>query len=245
MDKPTNYFDRIYVINLPERTDRLREVTAALEQIGIPFRPGKVEVFPALRPEDAASFPSAGVRGCFLSHLAVLGQAHDLELSNVLVLEDDVEFSSAFPRVWPSILTQLTSQPWSFAYLGYSFVDGATHASRDTAAVEMRPLSASLRCAHAYAVSRPAIVPVIRHLEELLRRPPGHPEGGPMDVDGAFNVFRRKHPETLTLIAEPKVAWQRASHSDLHNKWWHAVLGTRMLLRPARKIKNYLRRYRR
>ncbi|MDM8554710.1 glycosyltransferase family 25 protein [Desulfococcaceae bacterium HSG7] len=245
MDKPNNYFNRTYVINLPERTDRFREVTAALERIGMPLSPGKVEVFPALRPKEAAGFSSAGIRGCFLSHLAILKQALDLELSNVLIFEDDVEFASAFTRIWPSILTQLTSQPWSFAYLGYnSCVDGSTYASPDTATVEMRPLSGSLRCAHAYAVSRQAISPVIQHLEEMLQRPPGHPEGGPMDVDGAFNVFRRKHPETLTLIAEPQVAWQRASQSDLHSKWY-AKRGMRILLWPARKVKNYFRQRRR
>lgn len=244
MNNLTNYFDRTYVINLPDRKDRLREVTKALIRIGVPFSPGKVEVFPAFKMKEASGFPSAGVRGCFLSHLAVLRKAFDLELSNVLILEDDVEFASAFTRVWPSILTHLVSQPWSFAYLGYSYVDGSTYASAETATVEMRPLSGLLRCAHAYAVSRQAIYPVIQHLEEMLKRPQGHPEGGPMDVDGAFNVFRRKHPETLTLIAEPQVAWQRASHSDLHSKWY-AKRGTRMLFWPIRKVKNYLRQRRR
>ncbi|MCI5164916.1 MAG: LPS biosynthesis glycosyltransferase [Candidatus Electrothrix sp. GM3_4] len=242
MDKSTNCFDRIYVINLPERTDRLREVTAALERIGVSFAPGKVELFPAVKPTDAAGFPSPGVRGCFLSHLSVLKKASELDLPSVLVLEDDVEFAGVSQRVWTSILQQLNNQPWNFVYLGYTHVDSATRATRGAEQVEMIPFPGSLRCAHAYAISRSTYSPLIQHLEELQQRRPHHPDGGPMDVDGAFNVFRRKYPETLTLIAEPQVAWQRASHSDLHSKYWHRILGCRTLLRPARKLKNFFRR---
>ncbi|MCI5210545.1 MAG: hypothetical protein D3910_17540 [Candidatus Electrothrix sp. ATG2] len=75
---PESYFGKIYVINLPERVDRRREVTAALKRIGISFAPGKVELFPAIRPTEAAGFPSPGVRGCFLSHLSVLKKAAEL-----------------------------------------------------------------------------------------------------------------------------------------------------------------------
>jgi GR25 family glycosyltransferase involved in LPS biosynthesis len=242
-NKPTNYFDRIYVINLPERTDRRREVTAALKRIGVSFAPGKVELFPAVRPTDAAGFPSPGVRGCFLSHLAVLKKASELNLPSVLILEDDVEFADVSQLVWASILQQLNDQPWNFAYLGYTHVDKATRATRRSEHVEMLSFSGYIRCAHAYAVSQPTYSPLIQHLEELQQRRPRHPEGGPMDVDGAYNVFRRKNPETLTLIAGPQVAWQRASHSDLHSKWWHRIWSVRTLLRPARNVKNYLRRF--
>jgi hypothetical protein len=239
----TDYFERIYVINLPERADRRQEVTAVLKRIGISFALGKVEIFPALRPQEAAGFPSPGVRGCFLSHLSVLKKAFELDLSSVLILEDDVEFAAISQKGWSSILRQLDEQPWNFAYFGYTHIDGAVRADRDSEHIEMQSFTGSLRCAHAYAVSRPTYPSLIQHLEELPQRRPRHPDGGPMDVDGAYNVFRRKNFKNLTLIANPQVAWQRASHSDLHSKWWHRIWGVRTLLQPARKAKNYLRRF--
>jgi hypothetical protein len=239
----TDYFERIFVINLPEREDRRQEVTAVLKRIGISFAPGKVELFPALRPDEAAGFPSPGVRGCFLSHLFVIKKAYELGLPNVLVLEDDVEITDSCQQVWPSILRQLNDQTWNFVYFGYTHVEGITSATRATKQVQMRLYTGSLRCAHAYAVSRPTFSPLIQHLDGLMQRRPRHPDGGPMDVDGAYNVFRRKYPENVTLIADPQVIWQRASHSDLHSKWWHRIWGVRTLLQPARKVKNYLRRF--
>lgn len=244
MDNPTNYFDRTYVINLPERTDRLREVSAALKRINMPLNPGKVEVFPAIRPQDSGGFASTGAHGCFLSHLAVLKKAHDFKLSKVLVLEDDVEFVNVFPRLWPSILTQLRSESWSFVYFGYFHIEGARLASRDTSVVQMRPFAGKLRRTHAYAVDGSILESFIQHLDRILQRRPGDPEGGPMHFDGALNDFRSKNPRMLTLIAEPRVAWQRASHSDLHSRGWKAMFAGRMLLKPARMVKNYLRRRR-
>ncbi|XOF35359.1 MAG: glycosyltransferase family 25 protein [Candidatus Electrothrix sp. YB6] len=234
-DRLENYFDKIYVVNLPERIDRRREITEALQRIGISFTPGKVELFPAVKPTEAAGFSSPGVRGCFLSHLSILRKAAELDLSNVLVIEDDVEFVSIFEQLWPAMQQQLQDASWNFAYLGYTHVEGSTLASRKTEHVEMRPLPDSLRCTHAYAVSRPTFAPLIEHLEELEQH-------RPIDVDGAFNVFRRKYPETLTLIAEPQVIRDRASHSDLHNTGWRATWVMRILLQPARRIKNFFRR---
>jgi GR25 family glycosyltransferase involved in LPS biosynthesis len=231
-----SYFDRIYVINLPERTDRRREITEALQRIGISFAPGKVELFPAIKAKEAAGFSSPGVRGCFLSHLSVLKKAAELDLSNVLVLEDDMEFSSIFDQLWPAMQQQLQDSPWGFAYFSYTHVEGSKLTTPNTKHVEMRPLNGGyLRCAHAYAVSRPTLAPLIQFLEEILK-------DNPIDVDGAYSLFRKKYPETLVLRAEPQPVRDRASHSDLHNTGWRATWVGRTLLRPARRIKNIFRR---
>src|SRR4051794_38102594 len=85
------YFARGYVINLRERTDRRREIERELARLALPS--GWAEFLAAERPDSAAGFPSAGVRGCFLSHLAVLKDAHARGLPNVLVMEDDLTLS--------------------------------------------------------------------------------------------------------------------------------------------------------
>lgn len=241
---PSEFFGRVYVINLPERVDRRKEVAAVLARIGMPLGSAGVELFPAVKPDGAAGFPSPGVRGCFLSHLNILRQAQAANLPSVLILEDDVEFPGGFATLWPGIMAQLDGASWDFAYLGYTHVDDSTMARRSTRSVTMRPYRERVRTTHAYAVQRPVYQRLIAHLEELERGRPGDTERGPMDVDGAYNAFRRRYPETVTLIAEPQVAWQRATHSDLHARNWHALPGVSALLAPVRMLKNLVRRFR-
>ena len=57
-------------------------------------------------------------------------------------------------------------------------------------------------------------------MEELQQRPPGHPDGGPMHIDGAYSTFRVQNPDVVTLIASPNLGWQRSSRSDVTPNWW-------------------------
>jgi glycosyl transferase, family 25 len=100
-------FAKAYVINLPSRSDRRREMSAELKRIGL-----EAEWFNAVRPDDRGEFESIGARGCFLSHLGVLRRSLDLE--SVLILEDDVNFVRDFR--WPKIRPD-----WSIFYGGYRF----------------------------------------------------------------------------------------------------------------------------
>ncbi|WP_228056539.1 hypothetical protein [Microcoleus sp. LEGE 07076] len=59
--KLTEFFERTYVVNLPERQDRRRDITKELANAGISLAPNSVEIFPAIRPETAGEFPSIGV----------------------------------------------------------------------------------------------------------------------------------------------------------------------------------------
>lgn len=244
MITPADYFARTFVINLVERPDRLEQVTAALARIRMTWTPDKVELFQTVKPKHAAGFQSPGQHGCFQSHLAVLRRAHELKLPNVLVFEDDVEFVNVFPRVWVGIPEQLTRHAWSIAYFGYRSAHRDRFADRTTPHIEMQPFTRQLDCLHAYAVNGPALAAVVEHFEQILLRPPGDPRGGPMSPDAAMNVFREQHPEMLTLIAEPQLAYQRASDSDAHSKAWQKNRTVRLMLSPLRRVKNKLRQSR-
>ena len=235
-DSLSRYFDKVYVINLTERTDRLAEVSAALERVHMPFTAGKVERFSATKSTESLGFPSPGVRGCFLSHLAVLRQALEQNLASVLVLEDDVEFSNCLPRVASSIGEQLNNYSWSFAYLGYYQVEGAERAWRMTSSVSLREYTGEVLCCHAYAVSSSALPELVAYLEQTMLE-----ENGRIDIDGAFNNYRIEK-DALTLLVDPQVAWQRASHSDIHEVSWRRSSIVRKLFAPPRKRKNFLHR---
>ena len=82
---------------------------------------------------------------------------------------------------------------------------------------------------------------LVEYLEACLVRPPGDPVGGPMHVDGALSMFRSFHPEFITLIAQPPLASQRSSRSDISARSFESVAGLRQAISLARKAKWLLR----
>ncbi len=237
-----DYFDRCYIINLPERRDRRREMEKELERAGMPPMPGRVEFFPAIRPESAGPFPSIGAHGCFLSHLGILRAAKAQGLRNVLILEDDLTFAAQFPEVEEKLLGELRETPWDFAFFGH--VVEFPEVPPDRAHLE--PYAGPIVTAHFYAVNGAVIDRLLGFLDALLQRPPGHPDGGPMHVDGAYSTFRQQNPDVVTLVAVPSQGWQRSSRSDIApNRWYDRWPLVRSLVALARRGKTWLRGNRR
>lgn len=225
--------ERIYVINLPFRTDRRSEMTSELDRAGLPFTPGKVELFPAIRPTEAGTFPSIGVRGAYLSHLEVLKLAREQGLNNVMVMEDDLSISPMFRPNQEAIVEQLRQAAWDMAYFGHVL----DLPSRD--AVGFVPYTDSVLTAHWYAVNGPTIERLITFMEVMMTREPGHPDGSPMDPDGAFSTFRDQNPGVRTLVASPNLGWQRSSRSDIRPNWYDRTPGLRQFFAAGRRLKHW------
>jgi glycosyl transferase family 25 len=77
----------VRVINLPERTDRRRQMVEQLASIGL-----EASFLEARRPGGIGPFRSIGEHGVFLSHLLALQEAREAGQS-VLILEDDCDFT--------------------------------------------------------------------------------------------------------------------------------------------------------
>ncbi len=237
MTKITDYFQGVYAVNLPERRDRCELIVKELEKAGMPLAPAQVEIFPAIRPDEAGGFPSIGARGCFSSHVAILKQAKQKGLSNILIVEDDLEISEKFRTDQAFILEQLCQQDWDFVYFGH--IEEVTEKSP----VALVPFSDGVMTAHFYAVNGKIFDRLLRFLEELQQRPAGHPDGGPMHLDGAYSTFRAQNPDVLTLIASPNLGWQKSSRSDIYpNQWFDRVPGIMQLAGAARTSKIWLKR---
>ena len=121
-DRLFQSFERIYVLNLPDRTDRRAEMAGELARIGTGYGDPRVRLFPAIRPDDPAGFPSIGARGCFLSHLALLREARDAGLGRILILEDDCDFMRGIGSRLPAVLDALDAERWAIFYGGYDLV---------------------------------------------------------------------------------------------------------------------------
>ena len=223
------------VINLPHRDDRRREFADQLKRIGLSFDNPQVRLFEAVRPTEAAGFPTLGARGCFLSHLGVLREALAAGLDGVLICEDDLDFSPDMIRRLPAITAELKRQPWGLFYGGYESPPEGEALSAGLLRVE--PAQA-IGCLHFYAVRGSAIADLVRYLEAVLTRPAGHPAGGLMHVDGAICHFRSDHPQYTTLAVVPPIGVQRFSRTDIHAlNWYDRWPVVRSLMAPLRRLR--------
>lgn len=235
MSRLSDTFSLVRIINLRERQDRLAEVTAQLAALGTSFEPGKVELYEATRPTEPGGFDSLGARGCYASHLDILRDARDRAVESVLVMEDDCEILPRDLSRLETLMHELQGRAWNFAYLGHIVPMPAGSEPG------WQQYGGPIQTTHLYAVHGKALPGIVAYLEACLTRPGGHPAGGPMPVDGALTMYRAAHPEVVTLLAQPVIAGQRSSRSDITTKWWDRLPGFAGAISVARDLKRRLR----
>ncbi|MCL2647686.1 MAG: glycosyltransferase family 25 protein [Phycisphaerales bacterium] len=209
-------FDHIYILNLPDRADRRRDILRELALAHFPSPGYHLALFPAIRTNDPAGFPSVGVRGCYLSHLAIFKDALRRQFARILILEDDLRFSPLFTQHDALLAALAQKHTWHFAWFGH--ILPPVHPPPLVPFLE--PTSQPLITAHFYALDHTVLPPLIDFFEAILTRQPGDPAGGPMYNDAACTLFRQKYPQYLTLIARPSLGHQRPSRSDIVPKWF-------------------------
>lgn len=216
----------VFVINLKHRADRRVAMKRQLSKIG-----WGAEFFNAIRPREPAGFPSTGARGCFLSHLSILRNAHLRQMPRVVILEDDLNFNPGFPEKWKSAMSALSTREWSIFYAGHALDHLPFGLSRIEAA-------RGVECTHFMAINGPALSTLIAGLETILSRPSGHRLGGPMHLDGAYSTLRAQNPALVTYANFPPLGYQRSSRSDVGNpKWFDRVRILSPIVAIARTIK--------
>ncbi len=231
------HFERVYIVNLPERADRRNALEKEFSRLGYAVDGSHIRYFSAIRPDDAGEFPSIGAKGCFLSHLNILKNALKDGLHNILILEDDVSFTPDWEQMSGHMLDPLATAPWHFIYFGHNET-----LEQNTAGLV--PTTSPIATTHCYALNGDVIKPLHDYLELCLSRPAGHPMGGAMHVDGAYSLFRKLHPQYLTLIATPALAYQRSSRSDIYpNKWYDRNVLLQHVAEFLRHIKNKMRKH--
>lgn len=104
--KVNEYFDKVVVINLDRRTDRMEKLVPQLERLGIEY-----ERHSAVDGKELGIDPiSAGT----MSHVEVLKKYQD---KKILVLEDDAQFIDDFNEKFEEVMQTLPSN-WDIFYLG-------------------------------------------------------------------------------------------------------------------------------
>lgn len=101
------FFDRVIVINVPRRTDRLEQFDKEAKRIGFEY-----EVHPAMDGKFLGMDPIVAGR---LSHIEVLRKIKPDE--KVLICEDDAKFREDFNEVFDEYMADLPTN-WDIFYLG-------------------------------------------------------------------------------------------------------------------------------
>lgn len=228
------HFDALWIINLPERTDRRRETVAELARVGLaPGRDG-VAFFDGIRGDAAHGFATAGAYGCFRSHLAVLEQAQAQGHRAVLVAEDDLEFRLPFAHDLDSVLAPLAGDDWDFFYPAYHYHDRFLSEGSGLLDLGDRYDIGGL---HLYAVHRRILPALIASMHQRIAdNRAGKP--GPGYPDPHYSAFRAANPGIVTQILSPGIADQRASRSDIvPARLYDRVPGVRQAVALLRRLR--------
>jgi glycosyl transferase, family 25 len=230
------FFGAAFVINRPERVDRLRSARSEFARAGWPSDSSGVQVFTAQTFTDSAGFGSTRSRGCFHSHSECIRRANLLGLRTVLVMEDDITLAKSIERLTPSIISQLESMPWDIVYLGHEQTGAIGRATSLTTTVQLLPCERDVVTSHFYAMSSRIFARLLEHLDIVAGGT--DPDLRPMPIDGALNVFRHRNPDVRALFSVPKLGWQRPSRSDDHPRFIDKFKPLRPLIRVVREFKH-------
>ena len=119
-------FDKIFVLNLDCRQDRMERVNDILHYLKIPY-----ERFPALHKDTVVGLHAAlmkqqpqtticnpGYLACLLSHLSIYKLAIDRGYKSILILEDDILIHKNAQGMVCDVMKKVPDN-WDLLYFGY------------------------------------------------------------------------------------------------------------------------------
>lgn len=101
----TSYFDKVFLINLPHRTDRLQTATQELGNHNIPFT-----VVEAIKDAD-------GRLGLYKTMIELFKICIERKYKRILVFEDDIKFLYSPDEKMDNVIKEIT-RFWDLLYLG-------------------------------------------------------------------------------------------------------------------------------
>jgi hypothetical protein len=195
-----NYFDKVYLINLDRRTDRLAQAKRNCDAIGLEFErfsacDGAQEklVIPSAREiGQQPLYWNPAAAGMTQSLVRLLKKCREDELSSVLILEDDIEFHPQINELFPQWIDDVPAD-WETLYFGGNHIQPL---QRITPHVGRMTYTYTLHC---HAVRASAFDLLISKLTEMRN---------PADVYYANDIHSRGRSYCFT----PNLAYQAAAY---------------------------------
>jgi glycosyl transferase family 25 len=184
--KLNEFFDRVALINLDRRTDRLGRFVSQAISLGIEFvRYSAV---------DAEACGITGQRACAASHRQVIADALADGVERLFIFEDDAGFDAEFNAKFDHI-SKVVPDDWQMLYLGswpYSIIDVGIEGLKRTQGNILT---------HAYGAKREIFERLIECSLDTR-----HP------IDAAYGLL---HREVVTYMASPSFVTQTPDFSDI------------------------------
>lgn len=208
-------FDRVLVISLTRRPERLEEFRARVPA-DFPF--GRIEHFEAIDGK-AVKHPAwwrqgGGAWGCYRSHLRIIEDALRCGDDRVMIFEDDATFSEDFTERALRYFAALP-EDWKQAYLGGQHLVRPSAISGNAEVL----LAKNINRTHAYAINgRDGLVSLYRHLTDTSDWMKGH------HIDHHYGRLHRRS-ESGFYAPRDWICGQCGGVSDVSGKsvsdrWW-------------------------
>jgi len=184
--KVNEFFDKVVVINLDRRTDRMEQLVPQLKELGIEY-----ERFSAV---DGKELDISPIIAGTMSHVQVLKKYQD---QKILVLEDDALFVDDFNEKFEEVMQTIPAD-WDIFYLGALL---PKNTGKVTPVNEHWTRQVFTTGSQAYCINRARVNYFIENLD-----------GYEWYIDIGLRVFAEKYNAYIT---QPNLVTQFPSYSDL------------------------------
>ncbi len=198
-----SFFDRIYCINLDHRTDRWE----ICEKLFKKFNLEVTRVSPIMIGDESHCCMSKPQLSLFRTHKNLIIEAKNQNLKNVLIFEDDVEFCDEVENYNGKPLEERFSSSinflpnnWNVFFLG----SGIYTDNKSLIGGEIYKIGYAMT-AHAVSINRDYYDTIIKILDT--------------ESDILDNIYCRLMDRNETFSFHPNLISQRASFSDIENKY--------------------------
>lgn len=202
-----NFVDKVFVINLPHRTDRIKQFDFYAKKHNFDY-----EVFPAFDGKKLISqdFEYDGIKvgnpymnesyfkgnvGCLISHLNLIKYCESMGFESIMVFEDDCGFVDDFNNRLDNLMTKVDDD-WKMLYFGGSLFE--VDDEFDSYISVSKVLTT-----HSYMVKRDVFKSIIENfLEKIFTS----------EVDVCYSDL---HKKIKTYLAMPFLTFQSEGYSDI------------------------------
>ncbi|KAJ1960533.1 hypothetical protein IWQ62_004196 [Dispira parvispora] len=226
--------DKVYLLNLPQRKDRLRSMELLLELLHVQFT-----VFPATDKEEVKSESlwingKTGLRdaqlACWKSHMRIYEDvANDPSIDTALILEDDVDIHLDIANKVQLALDAAKSQAWDMLYVGHcsGFEGHKENVLNATAHLYKAEYPV---CSHGYMVSKQGAKKLLQ--EMAVPR-------GPLDLH--IVSLTKSHKINALALSPPLITQYhfQGDSSDINADGKNGMTGGSLYFSSQRRVKLY------
>jgi glycosyl transferase family 25 len=181
-------FDKIFVLNLDCRQDRMERLNDILHYLEIPY-----ERFPALHKDTVvglhaslikqqpySTINNAGYLACLLSHLSIYKLAIDRGYKSILIFEDDILIHKNAKEMVYDVLKKVPDN-WDVLYFGYlklseDLSTWSHYMDSDSFINDSIVRSRGFWCCHSYAIN-------VSLMKEILQLYSENSTSMPIEID--------------------------------------------------------------